>query len=154
MKYLNMLFVLLILSSPLIAEESAQIMTMDDFDASMMGFSFSLGELVSANADDESLPMEIDFIFDIPNGLGMNNAALGDWFKGNAMILDLGEIELDESAEILEADYSPYLIPDEIIPGHTYQIMTADASHYGRIKVLEFNYDNSHLSFEWIKIDK
>lgn len=154
MKYLNILFTLLILVSPLMADDSAKIMTMNDFDVSMMGFSFSAGELISVDADDESLPMEIDFIFDIPNGLGMNNGALGAWFKGNAMILDLGEIELDESIEILEDEYSPYLVPDEIIPGHTYQVMTADASYYGRLKVLEFNFDDSHLSFEWIKIEK
>lgn len=154
MKKINILFAILILASPLMAEDSAKIMTMNDFDASMMGFSFSAGELISVTADDESLPMEIDFIFDIPNGLGMNNGALGDWFKGNAMILDLGEIELDESTEILDDKYAPYLEPEEIIPGHTYQIMTADASHYGRIKVLEFNFEKSHLSFEWIKIEK
>ena len=154
MKYLIMLIALLTLASSLMAEDSAQVMTMDDFDVSKMGFSFSAGELISVDADDASLPMEIDFIFDIPNGLGMNNSALGQWFKGNTMILDLGEIELDESIEILEDDYAPYLVPDEIIPGHTYQVMTVDASYYGRLKVLEFNYDNSHLSFEWIKIEK
>jgi hypothetical protein len=154
MKYLKIVIAVLILASPLMAEESAQTMIMEDFDASLMGFSFSTGDLVSASFEDESLPMEIDFIFDIPNGFGMNNGALGKWFKGNAMILDLGDIELNESTEILEDDYSPYLVPAEIIPGHTYHIMTADAAHYGRIKILEFDYDTGHLSFEWIRMDR
>lgn len=154
MKIINLFITLLLLASPLMAQDSIQTASMEDFDISMTGFSFTAGELVTASPEDKSLPMEIDFIFDIPNGLGMNNGALGDWFKGSAMITDLGEVEIDANVEISEDDYSPYLVPDEIIVGNTYQIMTADSSLYGRIKVLEFNYDRRHLSFEWIRMDK
>jgi len=152
MKFIKVLAALLLMAGPVMAEKSHDTVVMGDFDSTAQGFSFSRGELISVDREAESLSMEIDFIFDIPNGLGMNNGELGSWFSGRAMIADLGDIPLDKKANPAEDEFTPFLIPDEMIPGHTYLIRTADSKHYGKIRIEEFDYDNSRLVFSWVSM--
>jgi hypothetical protein len=153
MKFLKVLMTLIILAGPVMAKESQKVVLINDFDSSLQGFSLTTGKLITVDQEAGSLPMEIDFIFDIPNGVGMNNSQLGDWFHGEAMILDLGDIPINKKIDLPDADLAPYLIPSEIVEGHTYMIQTADANHYGRIKIVQFDEDNSTLSFTWVYLN-
>ncbi|MDA3957043.1 hypothetical protein [Oceanispirochaeta sp.] len=153
MKFSKILIALIMLAGPILAEDSNHFITMADFDKTFQGFSFLQGELVSIDMEAENLSDHIDFIFDLPNGLGMNNGALDGWFAGKAMILDLGDMPIESILEMDEEDFTPYLIPEELIPGHTYHIKTADTKHQGRIRIVEFDTDQSLLSFNWLKLD-
>ena len=150
MKYFRLLVALLILTVSITADEKAKLVTMGDFDLTKQGFSFALGELVTADVEAENLTNEIDFIFDLPNGLGMNNSELTDWFTGQAQILDLGEIPLDKKPIKPEGEFSSFLIPDEIVVGHTYLIKTSMMEEYGRIQIVEFDNEKSLLTFKWV----
>jgi hypothetical protein len=153
MKILKAIIVLLILSLPVMAQKSQNVITIGGFDSMMQGFSFSLGGLVTVDGESGSLPHKIDFIFDMPNGLGMNNSELDSWFPGDGLVQDLGSIPLEKDADLIEDEFAPYLIPDEIIPGHTYLMKLAGTEKYGRIKIVEFDRYNNLLSFEWIYLD-
>ena len=125
MKLLRVCMLFLILAFPLMAGETGDVLTIGDFDTSFQGFSFSLGGLVTLDMETaESLPLDIDFILDMPNGLGMNNSELSGWFLGRAMITDLGEIALEEKVELPEDSFTPFLLPEEIFEGHTYLTKT------------------------------
>jgi hypothetical protein len=154
MKYFRVCIALFILAAPLMANDTSNVITIGDFDATFQGFSFSHGGLVSVDMEaTESLPIEIDFIFDLPNGLGMNNSELSGWFPGRALILDLGEIPLEKKIALPEDSFTPFLLPEEIIAGHTYLIKTADAQYSGRIRILSFEAENSLLTFNWVNLD-
>lgn len=150
MKYLVILISLFALALPLTAEESSDIIKMSDFDRSIEGFSFTKGELVKLNPEGDGFPMEIDFIFDMPSGLGMNNAELTDWFPGKAGIIDLGPVSLENNSDIPTEGFNPFIGPEDIIPGHTYLILTADAAHYGKIQIVQFDIESELLEFTWI----
>lgn len=153
MKYLNIVFALLLISSPLIAKDKLRMITMEDFDSAFNGFSYTEGKLLPVSRDDDSFPMKIDFVFDMPQGIGMNNITLDNYFVGSAFIIDLGEIKINGSADISEENYRTHLSPEEIIPGHVYHVMTADASHNGRMKIVSIDNEKKQLSFQWILMD-
>ena len=98
--------------------------------------------------------MDVDFIFDMPNGLGMNNAELTDWFPGKAGIIDLGPVALEIDTELSVEGFNPFLDPESMIPGHTYLILTADAEHFGKIHILNFDVENEILEFIWISLSE
>ena len=98
--------------------------------------------------------MEIDFIFDLPKGLGMNNSELSASFSGQALIMDLGEIPLEEKTDLAEDAFTPFLQPEEIIEGHTYLIKTADTKEYGRIRIINFEAESGLLTFKWVNVGK
>ena len=154
MNKIGVLIVLFILAAPLMAVEPPNNIVINDFDESFQGFSFSNGGLLTAVSEDESLSDEIDFIFDLPNGLGMNNRELSTWFSGEALILDLGEVPLDENMNIPEDGFTTFLNSDEIITGHTYLIKTASAVRYGKIRITEVDSANSRLTFNWLYLDE
>jgi len=154
MKYLTAFIVLITLSMPLMSAESSKVIKMTDFDRSFEGFSVSTGELIKLNPAEGSFPMEIDFIFDMPSGLGMNNSELTDWFPGKAGIIDLGSVALDIVTEIPVEGFNPFLDPESMIPGHTYLILTADAENYGKIHILNFDIESELLEFSWVYLDK
>ena len=153
MKYLVILISLFALALPLTAEESSDIIKMSDFDRSIEGFSFTKGELVKLDQSEDGFPMDIDFIFDMPHGLGMNNAELTDWFPGTAGIFDLGPVSLDTDTDIPSEGFSPSMAPEDMITGHTYLILTADAERYGKIQIVQFDVENEILEFIWIHLD-
>lgn len=150
MKYLTILLAFLLSSFPIIAGETLETVRMGDFDRTMEGFSFTKGELVKLDPSVEGFPMEIDFIFDMPSGLGMNNSVLTEWFPGEAEIIDLGQVSLDTEIEIPLEGFNPFLGPDNIILGHTYLIKLADSEHYGKIKIVQFDFENELIEFIWV----
>ncbi len=155
MKHFRVCMVLIILAAPLMAKEANAVVTIGDFDSTLQGFSFSHGGLAAVDMETaDSLPIEIDFIFDMPNGLGMNNGKLSGWFPGQAMILDLGEISLEEKIELPEDSFTPFLAPEEIIPGHTYLIKTADTGNSGRIRIISFDTEKNLLTFNWVNLNE
>ena len=154
MKYIAILFMLITFILPLTAEESTEIIKMTDFDRSFEGFSFTKGELIKLNPAEGSFPMEIDFIFDLPSGLGMNNSELTEWFPGKAGIIDLGSVALDIVTEIPVEGFNPFLDPESMIPGHTYLILTADAEHFGKIQIIKFDVENEILEFTWVSLSE
>ena len=154
MKYLTILILLFTILFPMTAQESSNIILMIDFDRSMEGFSFFKGGLVKLDQESGDFPMEIDFIFDMPSGLGMNNAELTDWFPGKAGIIDLGPISLEIDTEIPVEGFNPFLGPESIIPGHTYLVVTADTEHYGKIQIVQFDVENELLEFTWVYLEK
>ena len=154
MKYRNVLVALLIFVASVLAEEPGDVVILGDFDDTFQGFSFSRGELVTVDPDSGSLPAEISFIVDLPNGLGMNNSNLSDWFSGKALILDLGNVPLEESEVFPEGEFIPFLLPEEIIAGHTYLVKTGDTADYGMIRIVDFDSEKSLLTFDWIYVNK
>ena len=154
MKFIRALIVLIILAGPLMAEESGDVVILGDFDNTFQGFGFSRGELITVDPESESLTGDIDFILDLPNGLGMNNSILADWFSGEAVILDLGDVPLEETSDLPAGDFTPFLMPEEIIEGNTYLVQWAEAGHYGMFRILDFDSENSLLSFNWIYVSK
>jgi len=147
MKKLIPFIMLSIIIFPMAAQESSNIV-MKDFDESMEGFSFAKGGLVKMDQERDGCPMEIDFIFDMPHGLGMDNSVLTDWFSGNAGIIDLGPVSLEIDSEIPTEGFIPSLEPESIIQGHTYLIRTADEKSYGKIQIVQF--DDEMVEFKWI----
>lgn len=109
MKYISVFFVLIAIILPVMAEESSDILRMSDFDISKVGLSFIKGELVKLDPAGDNFPMEIDFIFDMPHGLGMNNSVLTEWFPGHTYLVQTGDAEhygkflqFDAENELLE----------------------------------------------------
>ncbi|MCK5199097.1 MAG: HmuY family protein [Spirochaetales bacterium] len=154
MKYLTILITLVLITLPITAQDFPQTIIIDDFDFSFEGFSLSRGELVIVNMEEEFLlPVEIDFIFDLPNGLGMNNEELAPGFSGTAGILDLGPAPLMEDTDFPEDNFILYLMPEDIIPGHTYIIRTTDTDHYGKIHIVDINAEIESLEFTWVYLD-
>ncbi len=141
---------LITIALPLTAEESSEIIKMADFDRSFEGFSFSNGELIKLDPAEGSFPMEIDFIFDMPSGLGMNNSELTEWFPGRAGIIDLGPVSLESDTELSVEGFNPFLDPESIISGHTYLILTADTEHFGKIHIINFDSESELVEFTWI----
>ncbi|MCK5673491.1 MAG: hypothetical protein KAH95_08950 [Spirochaetales bacterium] len=150
MKYFVILIMLIAVVLPLTAEESSEIIKMADFDRSFEGFSFSNGELIKLDPAEGSFPMEIDFIFDMPSGLGMNNSELTEWFPGRAGIIDLGPVSLESDTELSVEGFNPFLDPESIISGHTYLILTADTEHFGKIHIINFDSESELVEFTWI----
>ncbi len=150
MRYLKVVIVLLLISGPLMAEKSQNIVEMEDFDESLQGFSLSEGDLVKMSAEADSFPPEIDFIFDMPHGIGANNSELDSFFSGNALIKALGMVPIEEPADLSDEGFTLYLEPDQIIPGHSYLIKSSDGSQYGMIRILGFDPENGRLKFEWV----
>ena len=153
MKYFTLLLALFALSMPLTAQDSSNSIKMSDFDRSLEGFSFSKGELVKIDPSISGFPMDVDFIFDMPHGIGMNNSELTKWFPGTAGIFDLGEIALDTEIEYPVEGYTPSLEPEMIIPGHTYFIRTADSDHQGKIHIVMFDSESENFEFTWVYLD-
>ncbi len=155
MKSFVILLALISITLPITAEEPLESIIIGDFDKTFHGFSLSRGELVSVNIEEEFLlPIEIDFIFDLPNGLGMNNEDLAPGFSGTAGIIDLGPIPLMENTDFPEEDFNMYLMPEDIIPGHSYIIRTTDTDHYGKIHIVDINAEIESLEFIWIYLEK
>ena len=150
MKYFTLLLAIFLISLPLSALDTSNSIKMADFDRSLEGFSFSKGGLVKIDPSIGGFPMDVDFIFDMPSGLGMNNTALTEWFPGDAGIIDLGEEAIDSETGIPSEGFNPFVGPEDIIPGHTYFLKTADAEHYGKIHVLKFDIENELLEFTWV----
>ena len=150
MKYFTILIMLFTIMLPLTAQESSNIIQMKDFDKSMDGFSFAQGGLVKLSQESEGFPPEIDFIFDMPSGLGMNNSELTEWFPGKTEIIDMGEISLDTETQVPTEGFTPFLGPEDIIPGHTYLIRTANTEYYGKINVVQFDEENELIEFTWV----
>ncbi len=146
--------VLVVLSGPLMAEVPGDVVVLGDFDDTFQGFGFDTGELVTVDMEAESLPAEIDFIFDLPNGLGMNNRALGSWFSGEATVLDLGDVPLEETADYPSADFAPFLLPEEIIVGHSYLVKNDEGIYSGMFRIVDFDSEGGQLSFRWIGTDQ
>lgn len=94
--------------------------------------------------------MEIDFIFDMPGGLDMNNAVLSEWFPGNAEIIDPGPVSLEIDSEIPVEGFNPFIDPECMIPGHTFLIRTANEEHFGKIHIIKFDIESELLEFTWI----
>lgn len=69
----------------------------------------------------------------------MNNSELTDWFPGKAGIIDLGPVSPGIDSEIPAEGFTPFPGLESIIPGHTYLIRTADAEHYGKIQIVQFD---------------
>ena len=152
-RIIKTIVVLMLLSTPLMAEKKSNVITIADFDEGFKGFSFSLGKLISLENERERFPIELDFIFDLPNGLGMNNTELDSIFSGEAMIQDLGKISLEKDADIIEDEYVPFLSPEEIITGHTYEIKTAKTGQTGRIQIINVDMERDLLTFRWVLLD-
>lgn len=150
MKHLAILLMLITVILPLTAQESAEVIRMKDFDRSHEGFSFSKGELIKLDLEEGSFPMEIDFIFDMPSGLGMNNSELTEWFPGKAGIVDLGPVSLEIDTEIPVEGFNPFIDPEGLIPGHTFLIRTADEKFFGKIHIIKFDIESELLEFNWI----
>lgn len=138
---------------PVMAEETINTIQMGDFDKTLQGFSLSKGELVTVNMA-EGLPLEIDFIFDMPNGLGMNNKDLTSKFMGTAGIYDLGPVSMNDESTFSLDNFSIFLNPDEIISGHTYLIKTSVEGSYGKIRIVSFDAENEILEFNWVYFEK
>jgi len=154
MKFIKVFVVLILLAGPVMAEKSRDVITIADFDTSLQGFSFKSGKLIKVDPEAEILPLKIDFIFDMPNGLGMNNSELDDWFPGEALVQDLGSIPIEEETDLIEDKFSAYLIPDEIIIGHTYLMKLAETNRYGKIHIVDIAPDNNLLAFKWVYLNK
>ena len=154
MKYFVIVIMLFIIVLPITAEESSEIIKLSDFDKSQEGFSFSKGELVQIDPSADQFPMDVDFMFDMPNGLGMNNSELTKWFPGTAVIIDLGEIPLHTVIKNPLDGYTPFLDPEMIIPGHSYFIRTADSEHFGKIHIVKFDSENEMIEFTWVNLQK
>ncbi|MCK5347188.1 MAG: hypothetical protein KAR20_27455 [Candidatus Heimdallarchaeota archaeon] len=154
MKYLTVFIALIALVLPVMAEESSESIQMGDFDKTLQGFSLNRGELIIVDMEEEGLPLDIDFIFDMPNGLGMNNKELAPVFSGTAGIIDLGPVPLNDDSDIPAEGFTLFLVPEDIIPGHTYLIRTADAEHSGKIQIVQFDVENQLLEFTWVYSDK
>jgi len=154
MKYISVLIMLCSILLPITAQESADTIVMKDFDKSLKGFSFSEGGIIELNQESEEFPMEIDFIFDMPHGIGMNNSELTSWFSGNAGIIDLGSVSLEANTEIPSAVFNPSLAPEDIIPGHTYLIRSSTEGNYGKIHILQFYMEKEIIEFTWTHFDK
>lgn len=155
MKYFTVILMLIAMALPAIAEESLDIVQMGDFDKTFQGFSLSNGTLIDVDIEGDGLPIDIDFIFDMPNGLGMNNEDLSGWFTGKAGIIDLGPVSLEDDDTVIPAmGFNPFLEPDNIIPGHTYLIQTGNEEHYGKIQIVQFDAENELLEFTWVYLDK
>ena len=155
MKHLVIVIMIFAVMLPISAQESSQSILIGDFDKTLQGFSLNRGELVKVNLEEEFLlPIEIDFIFDMPNGLGMNNEDLAPGFAGTAGIIDLGLVPLTDNFDFSEEEFNIFLVPDAIIEGHTYLIKTADAEHYGKIHILNFDSLNETLEFSWVYLEE
>ena len=57
---------------------------------------------------------------------------------------------LMETPDPPAGDFTPFLMPEEIIEGHTYLVQGVEAGHYGMFRVIDFDSENSLLSFNWI----
>lgn len=66
MKYFTVIFALIALAMPVMAEDQVNRVLMKDFDKSLQGFSFTQGGLVKLDPESDGFPMEVDFIFDMP----------------------------------------------------------------------------------------
>lgn len=155
MKYFTVLLALFISILPLSAEEQATSVIMGDFDKTLQGFSLSKGELVAVNIEEEFLiPVEIDFIFDMPHGIGMNNADLAPGFSGTTGIIDIGPVSLMEHVDFPDEEFNISFSPEEIIPGHTYIIRTTDTDYYGKIHIISIDSMSEKLEFTWIYLEK
>lgn len=153
MKFFTIIIALIALALPAMAEDPGNSVLLKDFDRTMEGFSFSKGGLVQLNQDSDVFPMEIDFIFDMPSGLGMNNSELTEWFPGKAGIIDLDQISLDTETEIPTEGFNSFIGPEDIIPGHTYLIRTTDTEHFGKIHIVQFDAENEIIEFIWVSLD-
>jgi hypothetical protein len=153
MKYILIIIAVFIMVMPITSEETLNTIKMGDFDKTLQGFSLSKGELVTVDME-EGLALEIDFIFDMPNGIGMNNKDLTSQFRGSAGIFDLGPVSLDDESSLSPEDYSIFLKPDEIISGNTYFIKTSVEGFYGKIHIVDFDNEKEIIEFTWVSLEE
>ena len=64
---------------------------------------------------------------------GMNNTTLSDWFSGETLIFDLGDVPLAKTGARREDNFKPYLSPEQLIVGHTYLVNTGETAGYGNV---------------------
>jgi len=121
---------------------------MHDFDEGGAGFRFSDGSFVKPGQDAE-LYQGMDLMFDLPHGLGTNNAEVWPFFRGKGGIVDVGPKALAAVKEAPAAGYVPGLKPDGIVQGHTYCVRTADGEHYAKLHVVKFDREKETLEFSW-----
>ncbi len=129
-------------------QAAGQGVVMRDFDDSLVGFSFQRGELIGLKGARE-FPTEIDFIFDMPLGLGTNNAELSKQFKGQGGIIDMGRKPLAALSAAPKSGYKPALDASDIKVGHSYYLRTADGRHHGVLHITGFDADKETLTFDW-----
>jgi hypothetical protein len=154
MKYITIAILLFSILLPITAQELQNKIQMKDFDKSVEGFSLSEGGIVKLDPASENFPVEIDFIFDLPHGIGMNNSELTAWFPGEAGIIDLGLVPLDAEIELPSEGYNSSISQEEIIPGHTFLIRSGDHKLYGKINIVLLDVENEILEFTWVYPEK
>lgn len=153
MKCITIAILLFSILLPITAQEFPQSVIMKDFDKSVEGFSLSNGGLIKVDPASKEFPLEIDLIFDLPHGIGMNNSELTAWFPGNAGIIDLGLVPLDSQIEIPSEGFYPSIAQEEIIPGHTFLIRSGDDKFYGKLNIVLFDAKNEILEFNWMNLE-
>lgn len=143
-----LLSTLLLLGLASSALAAGQEVKLDDFDRFQAGFSFSQGKITRSTGG-KTLPSSIDFILDLPHGIGANNAKLSKHFMGKAGIVAMGAKSLADITEAPTTGYKPALTPAEIKVGHSYCFLTADGRHYGKLQVVAFDENKRTLTFTW-----
>jgi hypothetical protein len=144
-KALSLLFLLGVLCS---VQAQEQDVVIHDFDDSGSGFSFQRGTLVMPENPQE-VSKEIDFILDLPHGLGANSAKLSTKFKGRGGIIDMGRKSLAQLTEPPKSGYKPALGASDIKVEHSYFFLTADGRHHGLVHVTGFDERKKTMTFTW-----
>lgn len=139
-----------LMAAPVFAADQTNSVVLGDFDATSTVFSLREGKTIRVEEGEESVPIDMDILFDMPHGLGANNVELGEAFNGKGEIIDLGPVPLKRKSDIPKNGYRAFLKPKEIIVGHTYLIRTADGAHYGKIHVVRFDRKRQLLEFAWL----
>jgi hypothetical protein len=142
---LSLLILLGALSS---VQAQGQSIVIRDFDDSGSGFSFQRGTLVRPE-NPQALSLNVDFILDLPHGIGANSSKLSKKFKGRGGIIDMGRKPLAEVTDAPKSGYKPALETSDIKVGHTYYVLTADGRHHGKLHVTAFDVTKKTLTFTW-----
>lgn len=140
------LLLLLLLGALYAVQAEEQGVVIHDFDDSGSGFSFQRGTVVMPENPRE-LSVEIDFILDLPHGLGANNSKLSSKFKGQGGIIDMGRKSLAEVTDPPKSGYKPALDTSDIKVGHSYLFLTADGQHHGVVHVTGFDESKKTMTF-------
>ena len=130
--------------------KEANSISMPDVLDTGKGFSFTKNGVV-AILDNKTgkYKLDVDIMWDSQVALRCNNIKAGPGFSGQALIIDLGKIELDKVKEAPNGKGVRALGLDAIRQGHTYCVSFANGKGNGLIHVLEYDPRNGTLVITW-----
>jgi hypothetical protein len=117
------------------------------------GFSFRRAELIKATDDTSNFSLDLDLVWDPPNGLAANHVENRRPFSGKGGIIDTRKKSLRDVKVPSPGPYEHYIGPKEIKIGHVYCLRTADGRRYAKLLVIEYDQKRERLAFVWDMFD-